>query len=243
LVTIEANQSQIEESPGLIAPVWHTCAGVALILVVALLGALAPHKQSSSKTLFLAEYKELLYIAMLFVEGVLFALVYAGLYTQKTPLAVLIGKTWDDWQDRIRDIAIAMGMIIIIFFLTWLTSSLFGPVNRGPVDTALLPKTAVQFYFFFLALVAGAVAEEMVFRGYFLKQLAFLFKSENAAIVLQSLLFSLAHPGQRGPWLFQKFLIGLLFGYIASRRKSLMPSIVAHCGINALAAIAGFIYS
>jgi hypothetical protein len=174
---------------------------------------------------------------------VLFALVYAGLYTQKTPLAVLIGKTWDDWQDRIRDIAIAMGMIIIIFFLTWLTSSLFGPVNRGPVDTALLPKTAVQFYFFFLALVAGAVAEEMVFRGYFLKQLAFLFKSENAAIVLQSLLFSLAHPGQRGPWLFQKFLIGLLFGYIASRRKSLMPSIVAHCGINALAAIAGFIYS
>jgi membrane protease YdiL (CAAX protease family) len=245
LITVETNRPQTDESPALIAPLWHTGLGIALILIVVLVSALSSHKQPLPKphSFPFAEYKELFYIALLFAEGALFALVYAGLYIQKMPLAVLIGKPWDDSRDIIRDIAIAVGLIVLIFCLTGLTAYLFGPVDRDQVDTAMLPKTAVQFYFFFLALVAGAAGEEVIFRGYFLKQITFLFKSETAAIVLQGLLFSLAHGGQRGPWLFQKFLIGLFFGYIAVKRKSLMPTIVAHCGINAFAAIAGFIYS
>jgi membrane protease YdiL (CAAX protease family) len=243
LITVETSKPQIDESPCQIAPLWHTGLGVALILMAAFLGALSSQRQSPPKKVSLAEYKELIYIAGLLAECALFALVYFGLYLQKTPLDVLIGKTWDDWRDRTRDIAIAAGMIVLIFCLTGLTAYLFGPVDRDSVNVDILPKTAVQFYFFFLFLLAGAVTEEIIFRGYFLKQLAFLFKSETAAILLQSVLFSLAHPGERGPWLFQKFLIGLLFGFIASKRKSLMPTVVAHCGINAFAAIAGFIYS
>jgi membrane protease YdiL (CAAX protease family) len=243
LITVETSKPPTDEKPGLIAPLWHTGLGVALILLVALVSALSRHKQPSPKKFSLAEYRELIYIVGLLAEGALFALVYFGLYIQKTPLDVLIGKTWGNSRDRIRDIAIALGLIVLIFCLTGLTGFLFGPVDHKPVDTEILPKTAVQFYFFFLFMLAGAVNEELIFRGYFLKQFAFLFKNETAAILLQSLLFALGHAGQKGPWLVQKFLIGLLFGYVASRRKSLMPSIVAHCGINGFAAIAGFIYS
>jgi uncharacterized protein len=91
-------------------------------------------------------------------------------------------------------------------------------------------------------LVSGGFTEEVIFRGYFLKQLKYFFKSDSVSILLQALLFAIAHGlDESMPGIFNKFLTGLLFGYIAYKTNRLMPTIVAHCGLNAAAAILIFV--
>jgi uncharacterized protein len=91
-------------------------------------------------------------------------------------------------------------------------------------------------------LVSGGFTEEVIFRGYFLKQLKYFFKSDSVSILLQALLFAIAHGlDESMPGIFNKFLTGLLFGYIGYKTNRLMPTIVAHCGLNAAAAILIFV--
>ena len=235
MITIDAEVSSTEEDRSLIAPIWHTGLLFFLCLMAFAAGAIGTHRIGRSRVFAPTEYRELIYIAGLLIEFGIFALVYAGLYLQKTALSALIGKTWNDSRDITRDIALGIGAIVLVVCLTGAIFYLFGPADSSHAD--IYPKTAVQFYFFFLLALAGAFTEEIVFRGYFLKQFTYLFKSKTVSILLQALLFSIAHVGENIPWMCQKFLIGLLFGYIASERKSLIPTIVAHSGINAIAAI------
>jgi hypothetical protein len=180
--------------------------------------------------------RELVYIAVLIAEWGLFALVYVGLFLQKTLLSRLIGESPSGKPDLKRDIGLGIGAALLVFCSTAMLVYLFGPFDRHDID--IYPKTAVQLYFFFLMLVSAGFTEEIIFRGYLLKQFRHFFKSDTVSILLQALLFSIAHGFDESmPGMLNKFLTGLLFGYIAYRTNRLMPTIVAHCGINAAAAI------
>jgi hypothetical protein len=87
------------------------------------------------------------------------------------------------------------------------------------------------------ALTAG-LCEELVYRGYLLKQFKALTDSTLAAIVLQALVYGLAHlvlPAQVG---VSVGLLGVLLGVLAVWQRSLVPSMILHVGVG-LAAMAG----
>lgn len=89
-----------------------------------------------------------------------------------------------------------------------------------------------------LAVVIGT-SEELVYRGYLRQQLQALSGSAWLAVLLQGLLFGIAH-GAQGPWAVGRFAAyGVAFGYVAWRQRSIVPCVLCHVGLDAYAGFAG----
>lgn len=84
--------------------------------------------------------------------------------------------------------------------------------------------------FFSTALVAP-LTEEVIFRGLIQSRLSRVM-SGRLAVVLSALLFGLCH-GQP-VWMGYAFLLGLVFGFIALRARSILPTVAAHVVFNAI---------
>jgi hypothetical protein len=80
--------------------------------------------------------------------------------------------------------------------------------------------------------VTVGVCEEVVYRGYLQTQLAAFTGRAGLAVVLQAALFGMAH-GEQGLAVVVRFtLYGVVFGALARWRRSLLPGIAAHIGID-----------
>jgi uncharacterized protein len=105
---------------------------------------------------------------------------------------------------------------------------------------ALLPMTQDQYDMFQQLMAGGAASlitlcvvapfiEEMLFRGIFLRSFLHQY-SVRQSIVFSSLLFGIAHLN-----IYQAigaFLLGVVFGWLYVRTRSLWPSIIAHGAYN-----------
>lgn len=81
-----------------------------------------------------------------------------------------------------------------------------------------------------IILVAGVVSpivEEIIVRGFVLANLGRNF-SFFTAIIINSILWALAHPGN---WVVL-FVFGLVLGYSALKLRMLMPAVISHVGYN-----------
>lgn len=79
------------------------------------------------------------------------------------------------------------------------------------------------------AAVAGPIAEELVFRGVMLKRAGYILPF-YAANILQSFLFSISHMNLLQ--MIYTFPLGLFYGYVTMRYKSIIPSIILHMLFN-----------
>lgn len=112
-------------------------------------------------------------------------------------------------------------------------------------QTTLNPLTFIQYLpIFLLYATTNAFIEETFFRG-----IALHFLSERSrfwiANVIQSFFFALIHiinPMTSSPWLFVilTFFLGLLWGYLTKKTKSLVPAIVLHVIADIFVAISLF---
>lgn len=219
----------------LLAPIWHTCLTALVLVGLPLIGASKFMHSTQYLHDFFIQNKELLYFFGLLAEWGGAGLVYLGLYINKIPLSIIIGVS--TLEERAYDIALSIGAFLLIIFSTATFTMIFHPVRTNSID--IYPKTAVQFYFLFLLLVSGGITEELIFRGYFLQQFTFLFKSGFSAVILQASLFSLSHGFHEGIGdACNKFIMGVILGCVAYKRKSLASPIITHCALNALGAIA-----
>ena len=171
------------------------------------------------------------------LELVLWLLVYLGLFLQDTKVSTLVGETWHNLSQAIRDIGYGMfvafvGMIVMGLILY------FGHAPSSHNED-IVPRTLAEIILFFLLMLSAAVMEELIFRGYFLMQITHYLDNRLAANCIQALIFATAHGISGGfAGLLSKMSIGLLFGVIAVRRRSLMPTMVAHALINTVEAVA-----
>lgn len=88
-----------------------------------------------------------------------------------------------------------------------------------------------MYRFFFIALTPG-ICEEILFRGFALKPLEKRWGSK-AAVIVTSLAFAIVHLDFLR--LFPTFLLGLSFGYITVKTRSIFPAIILHVLNNSLA--------
>lgn len=84
------------------------------------------------------------------------------------------------------------------------------------------------------AAIAGPIAEELVFRGVILKRAGYIMPF-YAANILQSFLFSLSHMNLLQ--MIYTFFIGIFYGYVTMRYKSIIPSIISHMIFNAFTVV------
>ena len=89
--------------------------------------------------------------------------------------------------------------------------------------------------FIFTVCTIGPIAEELIFRGLTIQYAAKAFENKKhkyaAAVIIQALLFALYH----GNVIQSSYalIFGILFGVIAVKAGSVLPTIIAHCVVNA----------
>ncbi len=80
-----------------------------------------------------------------------------------------------------------------------------------------------------------AAGEEYVFRGYLLQAVGSLFGNRWVAILTTSVVFALAHGVQNPPLFFDRFMFGLIAGWLVTRTGGLEAGIAMHILNNFLA--------
>lgn len=182
---------------------------------------------------------EALFVAML-LQWTLVGLTWVGTALGGHHPREFLGENWQNARDIKGDFRFACIVVLLLVLSTFFVG-LLGPFDTSNIDTA--SKTPVQLILsLFVALSAG-LTEELIFRGYLMRQFAVLTQNEKIGLLSQAALFALAHgSGQTLTGILDKFLVGYFLGWSAIRRKSLVPGIIAHCGLNILGTLLLYLF-
>lgn len=123
--------------------------------------------------------------------------------------------------------ALAPGLYaVVITLMGFLPEEWLSAYNEA---SAALNDTSI--WALLATVIAAPLAEEVIFRGLIQSRLNRAMPSW-LAVVVSALLFGLCH-GQ-AVWMVYAFLLGLFFGWIALRSKSILPTVIAHMVFNAI---------
>ena len=207
---------------GLIAPVWHTALVVFLFVGLAVAGAI--NGDATALKTPSASHGPL-YISLIAAEVGLIYLIRWGLGKGGTTSSAIVGPMAPGVSAWLRDAVIAavlwgvwMGIQILVHQFTKSSPTVSGLLPHGPTDVSL----------WILVSVAAGIAEEFAFRGYLLKQFSAMTGSAPIAVILQALVFSIAHGYEGMAACVNIAIFGILFGLVALRLRNLRACMIAH---------------
>jgi uncharacterized protein len=205
-------------------PIWHPLALIALIVSVAATGILLQRGLVPAPVPAGSRILDV-YLPLLLVQWSLFFYVTRVAQPPGTTW-VLVGERWRTVRRALGDIGLAIGFACVIALAHGLLARESGEVS------ALLPITPAERVAWILVACSVGICEEVVFRGYLQSWLRWLTSSASLGVVLQALLFGLAHAeqGLSGVALAALYAVG--FGSLAYARNSLIPGILAHIGVD-----------
>jgi membrane protease YdiL (CAAX protease family) len=154
---------------------------------------------------------------------------WAGVRGHGGNLWDLAGGRWKSWRDVLTDLA-----ILLPFWAVWEGAAygvhlLLGSGSAKSVDS-LLPKSMVEVLVWIATCITAGICEEMAFRGYLQRQFHALTGNIAWAVVLQALVFGIAHGYQGWRNVVVISVLGVLYGALAAWRKNLRVNIVSHAG-------------
>jgi membrane protease YdiL (CAAX protease family) len=224
---------------GALAPLAHTAALVGLIVAVAVTGILLRYfaaaggvsgvSAASASSRIVSQYLPLL-------------LVNAGLtvyccrvFRGRNALPELLGERWLSPGRTPADLLLGLLGLVLVLSIEGLSARWFG-VSRHGASASLLPTTEAERVCWALVAVSVGFCEEVIYRGYLQTQLAAFSGRVGAGIILQAVLFGLAHADQGAFAALRIATYGLLLGALAHFRQSLLPCIACHVGIDLMSA-------
>lgn len=219
-------------APVQLAPFWHTRALTLMLLAVAVagtaleaqprLGGGAAPAASSYWSLLLVNLGLAFYAARFGLERSLFWQLLGRVEARRLALDLL-------WATA--SFALVLGGESVLQLWLGMPESLFAH--------ALLPNLPGEKVGWALLSVVIGGSEELVYRGYLRQQLQALSGSAWLAVLLQALLFGIAH-GAQGQWAVARFAVyGALWGWVAQRQRSIVPCVLCHVGLDAYAGLGG----
>jgi uncharacterized protein len=146
-------------------------------------------------------------------------------------LGDLIQGRWTRWTDGWRDIAIGIGFVFPLLIASGTLSFL---LTRGlgwqqpKLPAVYYPQNLSELAAMLMLCVTAGICEELIFRGYFQRQLLAFTQSSRRAFVGQAVLFGLAHAYQGPVGIVLATFLGLSFAWLAKERQSLRPGMVTH---------------
>ena len=227
-------------SPKFIAPWWHTVLLIALFLGIAVGGAFF-QRQARSQPGMLGQHPRLvpLYFSLIALEWGLFVYVWrGGLRRTGTKLNELIGGKWTNAKDVLLDCGLALGLWAVWKLVETAWNRWLGPGHAASIQ-AMLPHRAVEILLWIGVSISAGFCEELVFRGYFLKQFEAFAHSRWVALFLQAVLFGISHGYQGIEACVKIACYGALWGLLALWRRSLRPGMVAHGWTDIVSGIFG----
>jgi membrane protease YdiL (CAAX protease family) len=224
-----------DDTNATLAPRWHTAALVSLLLAVAATGVVLQHHANAGAPLGPPPSAPL---GRIFTQYLPLLVVNSGLvgycvrvFRDGDALPELLGERWRTWRRFVTDLAFSLGCFFVIMSLDLVASRLL-PVGRNAAIAQLLPSTEAERLSWVVVAVSVGFCEEVVYRGYLQTQLAAFTGSRALGVVLQALLFGIAHLEQGPASALRIAVYGLVLGALASARGSLLPGIVCHIGID-----------
>jgi membrane protease YdiL (CAAX protease family) len=170
-----------------------------------------------------------IYLTALGMDWALLYFCWAGVRGHGGNLWDLAGGRWKSWRDVLTDLA-----ILLPFWAVWEGAAygvhlLLGSGSAKSVDS-LLPKSMVEVLVWIATCITAGICEEMAFRGYLQRQFHALTGNIAWAVVLQALVFGIAHGYQGWRNVVVISVLGVLYGALAAWRKNLRVNIVSHAG-------------
>ncbi len=161
----------------------------------------------------------------------------------------IVGNQWQDIivLKKFNSQKIGLTLLLVILtlfllpFLLWLNEPLaqFLPesllVEEARMikdqENIVLQSNPVQFIFTLITLaITPAICEELAYRGFILKKMIASGISQNGAIVMSALIFSLSH--MQPLRIIPIFVMGLGLGYVSEKFGSIKYSMLLHALIN-----------
>jgi len=152
---------------------------------------------------------------------------WAGVHWKGGHLSDLTGGRWKNWRGVAIDVAIAIPFWGVWELTAWLVHL---AVERVPAATAAYqpPAGFAEVTMWILLSISAGIGEEIVFRGYLQKQFQAATGSVAAAVILQGLIFGLAHTYQGWKQVIVIAALGILYGALAAWRRNLRANMLAH---------------
>jgi uncharacterized protein len=212
-----------DSSHSRIAPAWHTAVVLCLLLGLSFFGAHVDLPSISR-----AHGRAPSYLIVIAMEWTLVAFIWWGLSRRGIRISDLVGGSWARPAYLLRDLGIALAFILI--FGGGVLQGLAYLLKAAPPQTlrAMMPQTGIEMFLWVLMSLTAGFCEELIFRGYLQRQFSALAHSLIGGIVLQAIVFGLAH-GYQG-WKFMSIIAvyGACFGLLAQWRRSLRPGMLGH---------------
>lgn len=204
------------------APWWHT----ALVLLPFLVGSAVSAHQHTLEHVNLPGMSARLsgYLTVMVEEWIAVLLVWLRGRRGSLSIRELISGKWGNVTAFLKDLGLAIGFLVIAVPLLSLMARFLG---TGAGQISYTPRTALEAVVWVAVAATAGFAEELIFRGYLTKQLEAWTNSLALAIVIQGLLFGLAH-GYYSRTMIAVAVYGCLLGLLAWWRKSLRPGMLAH---------------
>jgi membrane protease YdiL (CAAX protease family) len=167
-------------------------------------------------------------------EYVLVGYIVWGVRKNGVTLREVVGGRWNTPEDFLLDVAIAFGFWLVAAGILAGLSFALGLASASQVAEAkkqigpLLPQTGLELGLWVVLSATAGLCEEIMFRGYLQKQFHAATRSAPAAILMQAIVFGIAHAYQGGRRIILIGAYGALFGILAAWRKSLRPGMIGH---------------
>jgi uncharacterized protein len=213
----------------------HTIGLLIGLIALAIAGAISGPIAEWTRTLATSNAKLLLYAKILALQWILFFYVWIGL---RIPMRDLIDPPTARTRRWRRYAAAAIAAAIAWMVISAALSASLRPSAadlRGLM--AMLPKSAMERALWILFSLSAGLCEEIAYRGYLLRQFQAWSGSAGIALVLQAVVYALAHLALPIEMVISVALLGLLLGGIAVWQKSLAPGMVVHAAVGVLAAL------
>jgi membrane protease YdiL (CAAX protease family) len=210
----------VEPSNRAIAPAWHTVLLILVLIGFSVLGARSGQRM-------MRHGRVVPYIFTTAFEWVVVAFIAWGVKRRGLRLADILGEFSPRPKDVLRDVGIAAGFLVVAQVVLGVIGHLLKSEPNQAIRS-LLPQTALEMAAWVVLSFTAGVCEEIMFRGYFLRQFSAWTGSVAAGIILQGIFFGLDHGYQGWKLMTVIAVYGTMFGLLARWRRSVRPGMFAH---------------
>ena len=221
-----------------VAPWWHT----ALVLLPIAAASLASGYQHGYPDAHLPGLNPRLssYLTVLVVEWLPVLLVWRALKRRGLTLAALIGGRWPNVRAFLRDLGLGVAMLAVAAIVIDPLGALLGAKALQGTLKHVGPQTPIELAVFLVMALSAGFCEELIFRGYLMRQFSAWTGSRTAGLLLQGIVFGLGHAYYR--WVMVAIMVlAWMLGFLARWRRSLLPGMLFHAVEDSLDGVIAFV--
>jgi hypothetical protein len=219
--------------PAAVASARHTIGLLLALLAIAILGAIYSPISEWPATLAGPRARVFLYIRILALQCLWVGYVWFGMRHSPASMRALVDDARWTVLRWLRYLTIGLaGWVAYLAMGAGLSKVLHPSLEALRGLAAMLPHSPAERTLWAVFAVTVGVCEEIVYRGYLMRQFQALTSNTFVAIVLQAFCYGLVHLFFPVQMLAGVVVLGLLLGGLAVWQKSLVPGMVLHVAVG-----------